>query len=258
VFDIINDRYIIFLLAATRLSGVFIFNPILGRRNIPGILKVGLALIVGIGISQSLDTAVPKIDSLLTFVAIVAKELLVGFGIGLIMNIFMSAFIIAGEQTDLQMGLSMGKIYDPSSNVSMAITSTVYNILFTLIFFASNSHLTLIKLVADSCTTFPLGRDIFNVEAGKYIVLMFGDALTLALKIAIPVIAIEFLAEAGLGVMMRLVQHINIFSIGLQVKLAVGLLVVAITIPLMSNMIDSSMSYIFERIGDGIGRMLSA
>ena len=213
---------------------------------------------IGIGISQSLDTAVPQIDSMLMFILIIGKELLLGFGIGLIMNMFISAFVIAGEQTDLQMGLSMGRIYDPSTGVSMALTSTVYNILFTLIFFSSNSHLTLIELVADSCKVFPLGNDFFNFDAGAYIFNLFGDVLILALKVAIPVIAIEFLAEAGLGVLMRLVQHINIFSVGLQIKLAVGLLMVAVTVPIVSQIIDSSMSYMFERIGEGLNKMLTA
>jgi flagellar biosynthetic protein FliR len=152
----------------------------------------------------------------------------------------------------------MGRIYDPSTGVSMALTSTVYNILFTLIFFASNSHLTMIKLVADSCKAFPLGKDFFNFAAGGYIVALFGDVLILALKVAIPIIAIELLAEAGLGVLMRLVQHINIFSVGLQIKIAVGLLMVAVTVPVVSQIIDTTMSYIFERLGEGVNRMLAA
>lgn len=258
MFDTINDKYIIFLLAATRLSSVFIFSPFLGRRNIPAIAKIGLALMIGIGISQSLDAAVPQIDSWLMFVLVVGKEMLVGFGLGLIMNMFVSAYLIAGEQADLQMGLSMSKLYDPSTGTAMALTSTVYNILFILIFFSSNSHLTMIKLVADSCKAFPLGKDFFNFNACGYIVLLFGDVLILALKVAIPVIAIELLAEVGLGVMMRLVQHINIFSVGFQLKVAVGLLMVAVTIPVVSQIIDSTMTYMFERLGEGVNRMLAA
>jgi len=258
VFDAINYKYIIFLLAATRLSGVFIFNPLIGRRSIPAIVKIGLALLIGIGITQSLDSAVPDIDSWLMFVLVVLKEMLVGFGLGLIMNLIISAFLIAGEQTDLQMGLSMSRIYDPSNGTAMALTSTVYNILFTLIFFSSNSHLTLIKIVADSCKAFPLGKDFFNFAAGGYIVSLFGNVLVLAIKVAIPIIAIELLGEAGLGVLMRLVQHINMFSIGLQLKIAVGLVMVSVTIPVVSSMIDSIMPYMFERLGEGINRMLAA
>ena len=253
----LNENYIVFLLAATRMSGLFIFNPIFGRKNVPAILKVGLSLIIALGLLPALPAANPQIDSLLIFSLIVFKEMLVGFAIGMMMNMFISALLIAGESIDMQLGLGMGKIYDPLTSTSMALTGTVYNILFTLMFFISNGHLTVIRIVARSCELFPLGKDIFNFEAGGYIVLIFGDVLILALKLAIPIIAIELITEVGLGILMRLVQQINVFVIGLQVRLAVGLVVVVLTLPIVSRILDSSMTLMFERIEKGISRILS-
>lgn len=239
------------------MSGLFIFNPIFGRKNVPAILKVGLSLIIALGLLPALPAANPQIDSLLIFSLIVFKEMLVGFAIGMMMNMFISALLIAGESIDMQLGLGMGKIYDPLTSTSMALTGTVYNILFTLMFFISNGHLTVIRIVARSCELFPLGKDIFNFEAGGYIVLIFGDILILALKLAIPIIAIELITEVGLGILMRLVQQINVFVIGLQVRLAVGLVVVVLTLPIVSRILDSSMTLMFERIEKGISRILS-
>jgi len=253
----LNENYIVFLLAATRMSGLFIFNPIFGRKNVPAILKVGLSLIIALGLLPALPAANPQIDSLLIFSLIVFKEMLVGFAIGMMMNMFISALLIAGESIDMQLGLGMGKIYDPLTSTSMALTGTVYNILFTLMFFISNGHLTVIRIVARSCELFPLGKDIFNFEAGGYIVLIFGDILILALKLAIPIIAIELITEVGLGILMRLVQQINVFVIGLQVRLAVGLVVVVLTLPIVTRILDSSMTLMFERIEKGISRILS-
>lgn len=258
MFENLNSHYILFLLIATRLSGAFLFNPILGRRNVPAILKVGLSLLIAVGVFPTLEPVSSQIDSVTIFILIILKELLVGYGIGLIIHLFISSLIIAGENIDMQIGLGMGKMYDPQSNVSMALTGTFYNILFTAMFFISDSHLTLIRIITRSCKLFPVGNDFFNFDAGSYIVLLFGDILILALKIAIPVIIIELLTEAGLGVLMRIVQHINIFALGLQVKLAVGLIVVILTLPVVSKIIDSSITYMFERIQEGINIMLSA
>ncbi len=88
--------------------------------------------------------------------------------------------------------------------------------------------------------------------------LLFGDILILALKLAIPVIAIELLAESGLGVLMRIVPHINVFAVGLQVKLAVGLGIIILTIPLTSRVLDTSITLMFERIEEGVSKMLSS
>ncbi|HAN20846.1 MAG: flagellar biosynthetic protein FliR [Clostridiales bacterium GWF2_36_10] len=258
MFNELSNNYILFLLVITRFSSTFIFNPFMGKKNIPGILKVGLAIVIAAGITPALSEANPQIDSMLQFIFIILKEMLIGFGIGMMMQMFVSIALIAGESIDMQLGLGMGKVYDPQSNVSMALTGSVYNTVFTLMFFASNGHLTLIRIVTRSCELFPLGNDIFNFGVGSYIVLLFGDVLILALKLAIPVIAIEFLTEAGLGVLMRIVPHINIFAIGLQVKLAVGLLVVLLTLPIASRVLDSSMTYMFERLEEGISIMLSS
>lgn len=254
----LSNNYILFLLAITRISGAFLFNPLLGKKNVPALVKIGLAIVIAIGIFPSLDQANPEIYSFIHFIMIVMKELLVGFGIGMLMQMFMSIALIAGESIDMQLGLGMGKVYDPQSNISMALTGSVYNTIFSLMFFASNGHLTLIKIITESCQLFPLGNDFFNLKFGSYAVLLFGDILILGLKLAIPLIAIEFLTEAGLGVLMRIVPHINIFAVGLQVKLAVGLSVIILTLPIASRVLDTSMTYMFERIEEGVSKMLSS
>lgn len=256
MFDSVSENFNLFLLAVTRISGAFLFNPFLGKRSIPAIAKIGLAIMITIGIFPTLHQAEPEIASTVQFIVIVLKELLIGFGIGMIMQLCMSVALIAGDSVDMQLGLGMGRVYDPQSNVSMALSGSVYNTIFTLMFFASNGHLTLIKIVTESCQIFPLGNTFFNLKFGSYVVLLFGDVLVLALKLAIPIIAIELLTEAGLGVLMKIVPQINVFTVGLQVKLAVGLIVMLLTIPIASRVLDSSMTFMFERIQEGVSTML--
>ncbi|HBL83424.1 MAG: flagellar biosynthetic protein FliR [Clostridiales bacterium GWF2_38_85] len=256
IFNDLQSNYILLLLVVTRISGAFLFNPFFGRKSVPAIVKIGLAILIAIGIVPTFGSSNPVIGSLIEFIFVVIKEMLVGFTIGFIIQLVMSLALIAGESIDMQLGLGMGKVYDPQSNVSMALTGTVYNILFTFLFFLSNSHLTMIRLVTKSCELFPVGTEIFNFEIGSYIVLIFGDILILALKLAIPIIAIEFLTEAGLGVLMRIVPHINVFIVGLQIKLGVGLIIVFLVLPTTSRVLDSSMTYMFARIEEGISIML--
>lgn len=248
----------LFLLVLTRISGAILFNPFLGKKNIPAIAKIGLSLVITVGITPSLLELSPKIDSAVVFIVVIIKELLVGLGMGMLMQVFSSVVFIAGESVDLQLGIGMGRIYDPQSNVSMSATGSIYNILFTLLFFASNGHLTLIKIVIETFKICPPGSDIFNFKAGSYVFLLFGDVIILAIKLALPVIAIELLTEAGLGVLMRIVPQINVFSVGLQVKLAVGFTVVLLTLPLVSRILDNSITSMFEKVEEGIRLMLTS
>jgi flagellar biosynthetic protein FliR len=258
LIDSYNSNYILFLLVFTRISGAVLFNPFLGRKNVPVITKIGLSLIIAIGVFPSLGYTSTGIDSFVVFVFVIFKELLVGFTTGFLMQLAMSSVLIAGETVDMQLGLGMSKIYDPASNISMALTGTIYNLLFTLVFFLSNGHLTLIRLLVETCRLFKVGSGFINPEAGGYIVLIFGDILLLSLKLAMPVIAVELLTEAGLGFLMRSVSHINIFSVSLQIKLALGLFMVILALPVTSKVLDFSITYMFDKIKNSLSNMLAS
>lgn len=257
MFDGNQNSYILFLLVFTRILSAILFNPLLGRRNVPVIAKVGLSIAICICVFPNLDKTGTGIDTFLKFAFAVLKEMFVGYTIGYIMQLVMSVVFNAGETVDMQLGLGMSKIYDPSSNISMALSGTIYNILLTLIFFLSNGHLTLIKIFTESCRLFVVGNGFINPAAGKYIVLIFGDILLLSLKLAMPIIAVELLTEIGFGFLMRSVPHLNIFSAGLQIKLAVGFLMLVLSLPVVSRLLDYSITYTFERIQSGIGYMLT-
>jgi flagellar biosynthetic protein FliR len=249
--------YIILLLVFARITGAILFNPLLGRKNIPAMARVGLSIALTLCVFPLLDRPDTGIDTAFEFIFAALKELFVGFTIGFIMQLVMSAVFTAGESVDMQLGTGMSKIYDPSSNISMALSGTIYNLVLTMLFFLSNGHLTLIRLIFRSCMLFPVGVGFINFDGGRQIVLIFGDILLLALKIAMPIIAAELLAEAGLGILMRSVSHINIFSIGLHIRLVVGFAILVMSLPTVSRLLDNSVTYMFEKINTGIEAMLT-
>lgn len=257
MFDGNYENFIILLLVFARISGGILFNPLLGRRNIPSIAKVGLSIVLALCVYPLVDKTPLLIDKPLVFSIIALKEFFVGFTIGFVMQLVMSTVITAGEIADIQIGIGMSKIYDPASNISMALTGTLYNILLTLIFVGSNAHLTLIRLICESCELFPVGHGFINLEAGKHVALIFGDMLLLALKLAMPVIAAVMLTEAGLGFLMRSVPQMHIFALGLQLKLSVGFIILIASLPVISNALDTSITYMFNQISRSLEIMLT-
>ncbi|MHC1695476.1 MAG: flagellar biosynthetic protein FliR [Eubacteriales bacterium] len=246
MWEIVYSNYILFLLVFTRMTGMLLFNPFFARRNIPAVIKIGLALILSFMIMPTLSVQI-EYPSLFVFTVYLIKELLIGYVFGLVINIFISWIFMAGEIVDLQLGISMSKIYDPSSNVSMPLTGSIYNVLYILIFFVGNGHLSIIKIMARSCQIFPCGSDLFNTSVASFIVLLLGDAISLAAKMAMPILAIELLTEAGLGVLMRTVPQINVFVVGLQLKLLVGLYVIIAFLPSAANLMDDTTGVMFDQ-----------
>jgi flagellar biosynthesis protein FliR len=250
MWDLIFDRYIVFLLVFSRMSGMLLFNPFFGRKNVPAIIKGGLALFLTLP-ACSLVTENIEVSGLLELMLLGAKELLIGFFAGFIIQLFLSAVLIGGDLADLQLGIGMAKVYDPQSNVSLPVSGSFFNLLFTLLFFIENGHLSCMKMIFYTLEVLPPGRGLFGQEAFAYVVSLFGSMLVLALKIAMPIIGVEILAEFGLGVLMRTVPQINVFVVGLQLKLLIGLFLFVLIVPILTSLFDTMTGTMFSQIEQG-------
>ncbi|MCX7615020.1 MAG: flagellar biosynthetic protein FliR [Clostridiales bacterium] len=249
MWDIIFNRYILFLMVFARMSGMLLFNPILGRRNVPTMVKIGLAFLSSMAITTALPNETIHFIGLLDFVLICFKEIFVGLAVSLIITTYMSVVLMSGELIDTQLGLSMAKIYDPQSNVSMPLSGTIFNLMFVTGFFLSNSHLTLFKILFLSFQILPAGPNFAGFSFAQSLVLFFAQLLIMAIKLALPIVAIELISEFGMGVLMRTVPQLNVFIVGLQVKLLVGLIVFILIVPSAAGILDSTINSMFEKIG---------
>ncbi len=234
-----------------RMTGCIIFNPIFGRKNIPAIFNIALTLLLTVFVYGFLpDTQAIQISSVAIFIIIMLKELIIGFMIGFIINLFLSTLILAGEMMDMQIGISMSKIYDPASNVSMPVSASIINAMLMIIFFLTNSHLTLIEVFTHAGQAIPYGDLVIAPEVFEELALMFSKILIYSVKMSMPILAAELIAEMGVGIIMKAVPQINVFVVNLQLKIIIGFLL----IPPFASFIERLFSLMF----DAINHMLSA
>jgi flagellar biosynthetic protein FliR len=121
-----------------------------------------------------------------------------------------------------------------------------------VIFFVSNAHLTFFKIIIYSFDILPLGTALINPNCGAYAVMLFSNILVLSLKFALPVVAIELVTEFGLGMLMRTVPQINIFVVGLQLKLLVGLVLIVLVFPQMFMFLDNTTDLMLKNVYEGL------
>lgn len=234
MLNIAFDNYMVFFMVLIRLSGMVIFHPVFSRRNIPTMVQGGLVLALSVILFYSMDVQTVVVRNAVEFVYTALKEFAIGWLYGFIFQLFMSVIMVGGEIMDMQMGLSMAKVYDPSSNVQMALSSSFLNIMFYLLFFLSDSHLTTIRMIMLSYDIVPVGVGTVNLEVGAYIAQLFSGILTLSVKLALPIVAIEIISEACIGVLMKAIPQINVFVINIQIKVLVGLIVLLLLVGPMS------------------------
>ena len=213
----------LFIMILSRMSGFVLFNPMLGRRGIPGTVKAGLVLLLTVTVFYMSPTppAVPGV--LLQLLLMILLEIGVGFFLGLVVNIFFYIPIMAGEIIDTQMGMSMGKTYDPGSQASTTVTASLLNILTMLLFFAANGHHTLLRVFLVSGEVVPYGQAAFGEHVYAALMELFVTCTVMAIKLCLPILAAELLGQVGMGILMKVIPQINVFAINIELKVIIGL-----------------------------------
>lgn len=139
------------------------------------------------------------------------------------------------------MGLSMSMVYDPQTNAQIAMSGNLYQIFYTLIFFAVDGHLVLIRMLLRSGELVPYGEVVFTQGLALAVLDLFRGCVVLAVRFAFPIIAIEFLVEVAVGIMMKMAPQVNVFVINIQIKIAVGFLVLLFLLSPMKSWLEDLM-----------------
>ncbi len=237
-----------FALIMMRMSGCIFFNPILGRRNFPAGFKVGIALTLTLIIFTYTDINVPEATTTFGYMWPLLKEFGLGYVMGFAVTLFTYVIIFGGEFIDVQMGLSMAKVYDPQSNISMSISGTFYNILFTFLFFISNGHLTMIRFFITLGEIIPYGNVVYNPDMPMAILDLFCQCTILGIKLAMPILAVEFLLEMGVGILMKAIPQINVFVVNIQAKVLIGLTMLFIIYTPMVSFLEQLITLMFDTL----------
>lgn len=232
----------LFLFIIGRMTGCVAFNPLLGRRGIPSMVKAGFILLLSVCVFTI--TPVPRSfpESMLGLVVVFFLEMFLGYILGLIVNLFFYIPLMAGSIIDMQMGLSMASTYDPSSGIQTTATSNVLNTLMSLLFFVANGHQTLIRIFVTSGRAVPYGAVALGEDLYGAVLEMFIDCTILGIKLAMPILAAELMGQVGMGILMKVIPQINVFVINIDLKLIIGLvLVMLLLVPFSQFLLDAEM-----------------
>ena len=150
-------------------------------------------------------------------------EIGVGYLTGLVMVFFFYIPMLGGETIDIQMGMSMGKTYDPGSHASTTVTASLLNILMMLLFFTANGHHTLLRVFMVSGEVVPYGQAAFGQNTFQALIELFVMCTIMGIKLCLPILAAELLGQVGMGILMKVIPQINVFAINIELKVIIGL-----------------------------------
>ena len=230
----------LFLMVTGRMTGFVVFNPLLGRRGVPNLVKAGFVLLLSLCVYSMTNQQLQMPGTLLGLAFTFLMELFLGYALGLIVNFFFYIPLMAGSVIDMQMGLSMASTYDPASGIQVTATSTMLNVLMSLLFFAANGHHTLIRIFATSGLAVPFGGVALGENFYAAMIQIFIDCTILGVKLAMPVLAAEMMGQVGMGILMKVIPQINVFAINIELKVIVGLSMIIILMGAFSDFLLSA------------------
>lgn len=218
-------------LIVVRVGTVFAIAPVMGSAQIPNSSKVFIGIVFALLLYPIIIVPAGVLPcSMGVFFTYILKEFLVGLTIGFITMLVISGIYLAGQVVDMQMGFAIVHVMDPVSNVQIPITGQFYFVMAVLIFLTMNGHHLIITALAKSFGTVPLGGFQFTGALTEQMIRYSADAWMIAFKIGAPSIGALFLTSVALGIIARTVPQMNIFIVGFPLKIALGLMIVAISL----------------------------
>lgn len=248
--NVTADQIQYFLLVFVRVVTIVSFLPVLGSQNAPPAVKIGLAVALSVIVFPLLPPvpeASAAASTLAVFVLMIIKELFIGLVLGYAASFLFVAVQFAGRLIDTEMGFAFVELVDPFTDMPTTTMGQMKIMVFTMVFLLINGHYFLILAIQRSFEVIPvLGAHLPNGQAAQYLSAMVGHTFDWALKLAAPVYISLLLAEVALGVIARTVPQMNIFFVGLPMKIIMGMATAAIAFPMLVP--------VFKRVAEGVVR----
>ncbi|WP_079529860.1 flagellar biosynthetic protein FliR [Halobacillus hunanensis] len=224
-----------FLLIFVRVTSFFVTLPIFSYRNVPTQHKVGFSFFLALLMYFTIE--IPPIQVNEMFILLLFKEAAVGLAIGLLAYIILTAIQIAGGFIDFQMGFAIANVIDPRTGAQSPLIGQYLYMITLLFILAVNGHHLMLDGVFYSYHLIPIDHFLPLDDEGwiMYIINAFNQMFVIAFLMAVPVVGCLFLVDVALGIVARTVPQLNVFVVGLPLKIFIAfvVLIIAMTFYIM-------------------------
>ena len=238
-FDFTLENFEYFLLILTRISMFVVVAPFFNTSNTPARAKIGFSAIVSLLLYFVVDFSALDYSTVTGYAFLVAREAVTGLIMGFATFCCNFIILLAGNMIDMNIGLSMAQEYDPTLKTETSITGTLYNNFIMILLVISGMHRYIFKAFCDAFEVVPIGGTVFHWDSLFSSILVYiADIFIIGFRIILPVFAVIMLLNAVLGIMVKVAPQIHMFSVGAQLKIIVGFVVLFLTIFLLPNIAE--------------------
>jgi flagellar biosynthetic protein FliR len=234
-------------LLSLRLGVLFVMTPIFANLSTLVGVRVLFTLALAVVLVSGMSVRPVGSGSLATGAVVAASmsELFVGATLAFGVFAAFGAFSVAGKILDVQSGFGIGSVFDPVTRAGAPLFATMLNLLAVAVFFGMDGHHALLRGIAFSVQQIPPGAG-FSALDHEAVIRQFGLMFSLGVALISPVMFCLFLVEAGLALVSRVLPQMNVFIVGIPVKLFAALAMFALTVGALGQMMGRVYTSIFS------------
>ena len=238
-----------FIFPLARILALIASAPVLGNKQVPVQVKIGLSVLITILVAPTLHIQPGIEPGSATGLLILLLQILAGLAMGFAMRVVFSAVEMAGEASGLQMGLGFASFYDPQHASFSPVLAQFLGVVATLAFLSLDGHLYMLAALADSFRLFPIGTALPSTLGLHTLALWVGSIFTYGLQLSLPMLGALLLVNLALGILTRTAPQLNLFAVGFPITLAIGFLTLFLSLPYFMPLLD-------RMINGGVNEML--
>ncbi len=226
-----------FLMILVRVATFVYIAPFFGMNNTPNRVKIGFSVFLAIILFQIIQPKeVLEYTGVIEFAIIVLKEGITGLLIGFAANICNSIIVFSGKVIDMEIGLAMANLYDPTTRSQSGLSGTMYNYFIMMLLIVTDMHHYILRALVDTYQILPVNGAVFDWDHLMGSMLMYmTDMMVIGFRIALPIFACSMILSCILGIMAKVAPQMNMFAVGMQIKVLLGLGIMFLTVVLIPN-----------------------
>ena len=238
----------LFLLALTRVLAIFAAIPIFGGPTIPLQIRGIFGIVITLTIFPWQATPVSdEAIALFPFALMIAQELIIGFIAGFAATLTFAAIQIAGEMIGFGTGFNSGRVLNPAFGESSSTLDQFFIMLSMLFMLVTNGHHLIIYAISKTFSVIPLNSSLTGIPV-QNVLTMASKLISAGFQISLPAVGSLIMADITLGLLAKVAPQVQVFFLGVPLKIALGLLAVTITLSLYNQVIIDLLNNIGDRM----------
>ncbi len=219
----------VFFLAFTRIMAILIHVPVFGGQNIPTQVRVGLGFALAMVLIpwQPLPPDAATIGTFAYGISI-GKEILIGTLIGFSADLAFGAIQLAGAAMGMGSGFESSRIFNPALGEAGSAFDQIFVMTASMVFLVIDGHHLVLIAIQNTFNAAPLNGSL-PFSGAEAVIKMTSTFIAAGLQMALPVMAALFLTDLTLGLLARVAPQVQVYFLGLPVKVVVAMIALGMT-----------------------------